>query len=169
MGIRELRRRLGEAGHGVLMLDFDGTLAPFRTDPSAVEPYPGVTGLLESLVRQGTTRLVIVTGRSVADGLPQLPTAVPLELWGVHGRERRLTDGSYRLAPLPEPALEALVTADDWSAEVEALGCRVERKPGTIALLSPTPPALTTMTRFVPSAFIASMSAVVLRVRKVGS
>ncbi len=132
-GTRDVLRRLRATGRGVLLLDFDGTLAPFTADPASTRPYPGVPAALDALIQQGATRIVVVTGRSVADGLPQLPTSLPLELWGGHGRERRLPDGTYRIQPLEETALRALLAADEWAGEVEALGGRTERKPGSLA------------------------------------
>ncbi len=133
VGAVEFLHRLKDAGHGVLLLDYDGTLAPFNEDPASAVPYPGVADGLDKILRQGATRVVIVTGRSVVDGLPQLGTALPVELWGVHGRERRLIDGRYSLEPLTEPALRALLQADEWSDEIEKVGGRCERKPCSLA------------------------------------
>jgi trehalose 6-phosphate phosphatase len=121
-------------GRGVLMLDFDGTLAPFREDPDTVEPWPGVTPLLDAMLAAGHSRIVIVTGRSVAEGFPWLRTSHPLEVWGSHGRERRLPDGTYRITGISGDALEALVEADSWAGDIEALGGRCERKPGVLAV-----------------------------------
>jgi trehalose-6-phosphatase len=53
----------------VLLLDYDGTLAPFHTDPSRAVPYPGVVSLLLEIMRGGRTRVVFVSGRRAADWL----------------------------------------------------------------------------------------------------
>jgi trehalose-6-phosphatase len=38
------------------MLDYDGTLAPFRNNPKQAFPYPGASPLLQEKVRAGRTR-----------------------------------------------------------------------------------------------------------------
>jgi trehalose 6-phosphate phosphatase len=58
--------RLAAAPQRVLMLDYDGTLAPFNIRPDRAFPYPGVAELLEALMSQGDTRVVIVSGRRAA-------------------------------------------------------------------------------------------------------
>jgi len=85
---------LQTAPQRVLLLDYDGTLAPFRQERDKAFPYPGVREVLEKIQRSGKTRLIIVSGRSIKDiislfGLEQLP-----EIWGGHGFERLLPDTS---------------------------------------------------------------------------
>jgi trehalose-phosphatase len=116
-----------------LLLDYDGTLAPFHVDPEQAVPYPGVLAALEDLAEAGRTRLVIVSGRWTRDLLPLLKLAEPVEIWGDHGWERLMPDGSYEMEKLPAAAVAALVTADDWAADLMKLGARVERKPASIA------------------------------------
>ena len=38
---------LEKAPAALLMLDYDGTLAPFRVDPAQARPYPGIAETLE--------------------------------------------------------------------------------------------------------------------------
>lgn len=125
--------RLGQCRRGILMLDYDGTLAPFTLDPGAVRPYPGVSEALDALMAAGGTRVVIVTGRSLRDSPPWLGTRRQPEAWGSHGRERLLADGQYLVAGIDEFAARALALADEWTADVEAAGGRCEAKPGCIA------------------------------------
>ena len=89
-----------------LLLDYDGTLAPFVEDRMAAWPYPGVRDLLLRLVRAHGSRVVIVSGRSIADVLHFLDLQVGCEIWGVHGWERRLEDGSD-VSMRPSPAQNA--------------------------------------------------------------
>ncbi|MDD3652484.1 trehalose-phosphatase, partial [Immundisolibacter sp.] len=124
---------LAVAPTAALLLDYDGTLAPFHIDPAEARPYPGVEGLLERLGRLPGDRLVIVSGRALDDLCPLLRLDVRPEFWGCHGRERRLPDGRHSFTPLPEAALQALAEAEGWTATVTALGGRVERKPGSLA------------------------------------
>lgn len=78
-----------------LLLDYDGTLAPFQIVRDEAVPYPGVPKALHTIIAAGRTRVVIISGRAITDlerllGLDPLP-----ELWGSHGWERRLPDGTY--------------------------------------------------------------------------
>ena len=116
-----------------LLLDYDGTLAPFRVERDEAVPYPGVREVLQSLVDAGHTRLVVISGRRAHDlppllGLERLP-----EIWGTHGWERLLPDGTYELAPLEERASTGLADARAW---VEASGWmqHCEEKPASLAV-----------------------------------
>lgn len=129
----EFNRALAAAGQGVLMLDYDGTLAPFAADVLAVEPYAGVAGCLDALMESGRARVMVVTGRFLKDAPPVLGTRQQPEIWGSHGRERLLPDGRYEVAGIDAAALRALTVADGWSPQVEAAGGRTEAKPGAIA------------------------------------
>lgn len=117
----------------VLLLDYDGTLAPFHPDPAQAVPYPGVTALLREVMAAGT-RLVLVTGRP-AEELPPLVGLDPApEIWGGHGWEQRLPDGRIeRAAPSPEERA-ALERAAACAADALAHGARLERKHASIAL-----------------------------------
>ncbi|CAG0942528.1 Trehalose-6-phosphate phosphatase [Gammaproteobacteria bacterium] len=125
--------RLGQCRQGMLLLDYDGTLAPFTPDPQAVRPYPGVSEALDSLMAAEGTRVVIVTGRALRGAPPWLGTRRQPEAWGSHGRERLLADGRYFVSGIDEFAARALALADEWAADVEAAGGRCEVKPGCIA------------------------------------
>ena len=46
--------KLAGARARVLLLDYDGTLAPFRTERDRAVPYPGVRERVEALVGGGT-------------------------------------------------------------------------------------------------------------------
>jgi trehalose-phosphatase len=124
---------VSRAPQAVLMLDYDGTLAPFHREPSQAAPYPGVVPALDELMANGRTRLVIVSGRWTRDLLPLLALRERPEIWGVHGWERLMPDGRYAVGTVPETALAALVAADDWAEDLMALGAREERKPASIA------------------------------------
>lgn len=125
--------QLGSAPQALLLLDYDGTLAPFHADPACARPYPGVEEALDALARDTDTRVVIVTGRWLESLLPLLRLSPLPELWGSHGRERRLPDGRMRLTPLDPALTQALAEVDGWASELHALGALVERKPGSVA------------------------------------
>jgi trehalose 6-phosphate phosphatase len=126
-------RKLIKASQKALLLDYDGTLAPFQTDPNNAYPYPGVTDLLNNILQRGDTRLVIITGRWIKDLIPLLRLERQPEVWGSHGLERLNEDGSYEIAPMDEKALKGLVAADEW---IESMGLsdRCEKKPGCLAI-----------------------------------
>jgi len=125
--------RVRAAAARVLMLDYDGTLAPFRIDPAEAAPYPGVIPLLDEIQQAGHTRVVMVSGRWTKDLVPLLGLKRAPEIWGSHGWERLQPHGEYNVGRISPSALEVLVTADEWIAEIEALGARCERKPAALA------------------------------------
>lgn len=125
-------RSLKEASQRALLLDYDGTLAPFREERNQAVPYPGVREELAALLVEGTTRLVIVSGRSIEDILPLLGLERPPEIWGCHGWERLLPDGTHELGDLPEGAAEALEEATNRLRQA-GYGDRCERKPVSVA------------------------------------
>ena len=97
---------LAESDDSLLMLDYDGTLAPFVNDPMKAYPYPGVRERLQRITAQCRTSLAMVSGRSI-DDLMLLLRIEPLpEIWGSHGLEHRDPDGTRTMRPLPERTRE---------------------------------------------------------------
>lgn len=131
--LAEFDRHVGRADGFVVMLDYDGTLAPFSPDLRDVAPYAGVTECLDALLEAGGTRVVVVTGRFLKEAPPVLGTRRSPEIWGSHGRERQLPDGDYAVTGIDAVALRALTVADAWSPMIEAAGGRSEAKPGSLA------------------------------------
>lgn len=125
--------RVRTAAARVLLLDYDGTLAPFRINPAEAVPYPGVIPLLDEIQQAGHTRVVMVSGRWTKDLVPLLGLKHAPEIWGSHGWERLQPHGEYNVGHISPSALEVLVTADEWIEEIEALGGRCERKPAALA------------------------------------
>jgi len=126
--------KLAQAPRAVLLLDYDGTLAPFRVDPQDARPYVGVRAALDVLMAQQDTRVVLVSGRWTRDLLPVLGLKQVPEIWGSHGWERRLPDGRVEMARPAEAALCALVEADGWIEKIQARGGRSEFKPACLAI-----------------------------------
>ena len=124
---------LSRAPRAVLMLDYDGTLAPFHREPARAAPYPGIVPALNELMTDGDTKVVIVSGRWTRDLVPLIGLRERPEIWGVYGWERLMPDGRYVIGAVPESALAALVAADEWAEDLLALGAREERKPASIA------------------------------------
>jgi trehalose-phosphatase len=125
---------LERAPQRVLILDYDGTLAPFKIDPADAAPYPGVCELIEEIMDDPRTHVVIVSGRWIRDLMPLLPLKQLPEVWGSHGWEKLRFDGEYEMAQLHELAVKGLIETDQWIAQIEAAGGRCERKPGSLAI-----------------------------------
>ncbi len=86
-----------------LFLDLDGTLAPISATPGGVAPDRHRTALLRRLVERFDGRVAILSGRAIAEVDRILDGAVP-NVAGVHGLERRTSDGPETAVP-PHPAL----------------------------------------------------------------
>lgn len=128
-----LWERLCSGSHSVLMLDYDGTLAPFHIDRFKATLYPGVEDRLAILSALSPVRLVLVSGRSAQELRDLLRPDIRVEIWGSHGREQLKSDGSYELFalnPKQQAALEQL------RVEMSALGFAktLEVKPTSLAI-----------------------------------
>lgn len=109
--LEEFFRAFADAANPLLLLDYDGTLAPFRVDRFKARPWAGVRELLARIQRQGRTRMVVITGRPSQEIAPMLGLDAPLEVWGLHGAERLYPDGHRELeqaAPAVRQKLEEL-------------------------------------------------------------
>jgi trehalose-phosphatase len=128
-----LRRRVAAAPGRLLMLDYDGTLAPFREARDEAVPYPGVRERLERLAAEPAGRVAIVSGRAVEHLAPLIGIDPLPEIFGSHGFEHRTVDGRLEQRPLAEPAERGLEQAREWARE-ERLDDRLEVKPAGLAL-----------------------------------
>jgi trehalose-phosphatase len=128
-----LWRRLQSAPRSVLMLDYDGTLAPFQDDRFEATPYPGVEDRLAFLSGLSRVRLVLITGRSARDLRDLLPSTISVEIWGSHGRERLSPDGSYELASLDPLQQDALREVGQQLFDL-GFAPALERKPASLAV-----------------------------------
>ena len=124
---------MGESRPSLLLLDYDGTLAPFRTERSHAFPYPGVAPLLQTIIRSGSTRVVIVSGRDAGEMAPLLGVEPRPEVWGLHGLQRVRVDGSAELLQPDERTRETLRTAQRW-LEYHELQHLAECKTGSVAV-----------------------------------
>ena len=123
-----------KARERVLMLDYDGTLAPFQVRPERVVPYPGIVTALDGVMRDAGTRVVIVSGRPVSELAGMLPLKKQPEIWGEHGWERLLPDGVLTVRKPAGDVQYILRRASDITPELAANGGRIERKPASVAL-----------------------------------
>jgi trehalose-phosphatase len=131
--IEEFLESVARARRSVLLLDYDGTLAPFSVDRQRAVPYPGIKDLLQQIIDVGRTRLVIVTGRDAHEIDPFLPLRPAPEIWGSHGLQRLLPDGTCEMPEIPPAVAEVLNDARRW-LEYQGLDHLAETKPGSIAV-----------------------------------
>jgi trehalose-phosphatase len=103
--------RVSTAPQSALLLDFDGTLAPFRVDPASVHPWAGVRQLLDGICAQHRTRVAIVSGRPARQVTRQLGLQTPIEICGLHGAERLLPSGEIENEVLHQRQVDALRAA----------------------------------------------------------
>lgn len=130
--ISEFFLRLQRARSRALLLDYDGTLAPFNSDPAKAYPYPEIRDLLRRIQRDTNTRLVIVTGRKASD-IPRLLNFTGIEVWGCHGIERLGANGANEIARIDARLLAAIETASQLIA-CEGFSNLAERKTASIAV-----------------------------------
>jgi trehalose 6-phosphate phosphatase len=131
--IEEFLESVSRARHSVLLLDYDGTLAPFSVDRQRAVPYPAVRDLLQQIIDTGRTRLVIITGRDAHEIDPFLRLRPAPEIWGSHGLQRLLPDGTCDMPEIPPAVAEVLGDAQRW-LEYQGLHHLAETKPGSIAV-----------------------------------
>ncbi|MDX9757803.1 MAG: trehalose-phosphatase [Bacteroidota bacterium] len=129
----EFFTRVRDATQRLLLLDYDGTLAPFTTDRGAARPYPEITPLLEALITHPACRTVLISGRSVEDLRALLPFDSVPEIWGSHGWEHLRADG--RMIPPTLPRTTARVLAEEWAWLTASVPAHLaERKPASVAV-----------------------------------
>lgn len=105
-------RGFAQGAKPVLLLDFDGTLAPFRVDRFTARPWAGVRELLAGIQHLGASgsalRMVVITGRPAGEIGPMLGLEPALEVWGLHGAERLYPDGRRELEQGTPATMEKL-------------------------------------------------------------
>ncbi len=126
-------KKVKDAPSCALLLDYDGTLAPFAIDRNSALPYPGVQSVLQEICDSGRTRLVIVTGRSASEIEPLLQLHPKPEVWGSHGLQRIRPSGTTEMPKLGRGISKALANAERWLA-YQGLHDRAEPKPGSVAV-----------------------------------
>ena len=124
---------LATAEQAALLLDFDGTLAPFRVDPSKSHPWAGVSQRLDEIQKTRRTYLAIVTGRPASDVAQLLGMKTIPEIWGLHGAQRLNATGQLEQEPL-SAGQQAVIR--DARAVIRGAGMhwRIEEKPNAVAV-----------------------------------
>jgi trehalose 6-phosphate phosphatase len=124
-GVRRAERR-------ALLLDYDGTLAPFAIDRRKAVPYPEVRVPLCDMVSSGKTEIIVISGRAVQDIVALLGVSPLPEIWGSHGWEHLSSKGTYSLLPLDALSKSILVQGAKVLDELNKPNLK-EQKPVGIA------------------------------------
>ena len=124
--------RISQAKKRVLIMDYDGTLAPYSKDRERAMPYAKVLPLLQHLKHATGTRLVVVTGRP-ASSAARLLHLQGVEIWGCNGLERLQADGSLDKAEVAPESLQAIANTTELLLS-DGLGEFVERKFASVAI-----------------------------------
>lgn len=125
--------QLCRARDRVLLLDYDGTIAPFSTQRNRAFPYPTVPELLDCIMSTCRTRVALISGRAAREIPPLLGLNPHPEIWGTYGIERLQADGRYFVDHVSDDAQHALAEADARLQEA-GLAELAEVKPGAIAV-----------------------------------
>jgi len=133
LDLQQFFHELSYSRDSVLLLDYDGTLAPFCLNRDEAHPYPGVPMLLNEIINTGHSRVVVISGRPAGEIVPLLGVVPHPEIWGVHGLERLNPDGSREMTRLDEVSIDALAEADSWLGDL-GLQHLAEHKPGSVAV-----------------------------------
>ena len=124
--------QLRAAPERVLLLDYDGTLAPFHADPARAMPYPEVCSILARIQALPHTRIALVSGRRLED-LEQARRLVPhTEIWASHGWEWIVGGQPGRRVPAADLRSE-LAHACGLVKQLQKWGLRLETKIASVA------------------------------------
>lgn len=106
---------LAARGRLLLMLDYDGTIAPIVNDPAAAWPLSEAREALVALAaRRDRIDLAVISGRNLAELARLLGVQRGLYLVGVHGLELADPDGRREVAAGIEQALQQLELVRRW-------------------------------------------------------
>jgi trehalose-phosphatase len=128
----EFLERVESSAQSLLMLDYDGTLAPFHEHRGLAKPYRGVPEVLGQIMNT-RTRVVVVSGRAAAEVAGLLALDPLPEIWGAHGLERLRPDNTLIVGRVDRRSKHAIDQALEW-AKSQDCQSRIERKPGGVAL-----------------------------------
>ena len=118
-------------GSGVLMLDYDGTLAPFRENRHDAVPFEGVAEQIAAMLQAGASRVVVVSGRRAVEIRQLLGIDPAPVIWGSHGWEKLAPGRPVQTRALPKGVESVLRTARE--AAIEWGTARLESKPAGLA------------------------------------
>jgi trehalose 6-phosphate phosphatase len=126
-------KRVAAAKLRVLVVDYDGTLAPFNSNRHRAIPYPKIPDHLRRIITTCNTRVIVISGRAAHEVGPLLGLEPAPEIWGTNGIERLKTACLYEGVSLSDDALDTLVRAES-QLEREGLREHIEVKLAAVAV-----------------------------------
>jgi trehalose 6-phosphate phosphatase len=126
-------RKVAAAKHRILVVDYDGTLAPFNSNRHRATPYPKMPDRIRSIMTSCGTRVIVVSGRAGHEVSSLLGLNPPPEIWGTNGIECINTAGRCEEVYLNDDALDVLARAE-VQLEREGFRDHIEVKLAAVAL-----------------------------------
>lgn len=117
----------------LLLMDYDGTLAPFQSDRKCAVPYPGIPELLDYITCNCNTELILVSARAAQEIARLLGPQLHPEIWGCYGMEHLSSDGQYEVGYI-SPRLQTALSQAVLQLEGAGLGEFIERKVSAVAI-----------------------------------
>ncbi|HSK21654.1 MAG TPA: trehalose-phosphatase [Egicoccus sp.] len=129
----ELAAELGRPEDWLVVLDFDGVLAPIVERPEDAAPAPGIVDAIGVLAQR--TAVALVSGRPIAE-LDERLGILPVVYAGGHGAEVRTAEGERSAFVDPDTVADVL---DDLAGDLDRLlrdedGWQIERKAASLAV-----------------------------------
>ena len=131
-GVPDFWDRVRAADDRCLVLDYDGTLAPFTENRVEARPLDGVVDALTEIRDAGETFLAVMTGRPISE-LLELLGDLGIPVSASQGTEFRWPDGTTQRHE-PSEAVDRRLDRAQSEAEAIAPANRVERKLASVAL-----------------------------------
>jgi trehalose 6-phosphate synthase/phosphatase len=130
--IAEILTDFNRAQKRCILLDYDGTLAPYQKMPSLAAPSKELLELIQELSIHKETEIIIISGRD-STSLEQWLGHLPITLVAEHGASIRNAGGEWK---------ELVTIKSEWKAQVKPLmelfvdrcaGSFIEEKKSTLA------------------------------------
>lgn len=115
-----------------MLLDYDGTLAPFHVNRFRAFPLPGVIDAVERIAVQPATEVALISGRPVSE-VRTLIVSDSLAIVGTHGFEFYRPGRGTELWSLSAEQERALDEAEAFAKDLVG-PARTERKVATVAI-----------------------------------
>lgn len=131
--VGEVTARVGDVTGWLVVLDFDGTLAPIVERPEAAALAAGARRAIAAVC--ALTDVAVLTGRPIDDVLPRL-AGLPVTVVGNHGTQARSHDGELHHLLDTSRMRDVLDEVEGTVARLvdPADGWEVERKPTSVAV-----------------------------------
>ncbi len=115
----------------LILLDYDGVLARFRSDPNKARPTTAIRNLLKKLASSPENELVLISGRSRAD-LEKWFGHYPISLAAEHGAVIKYRDQDWEKAPRSTTSWKKILLPSLEKYAAKTPGAFVEEKERTL-------------------------------------